>query len=642
MKLSIVIVNYNVKYFLEQCLNSVLEAIKSIETEVWVVDNNSVDGSCSMLKEKFPNVKLIENKENTGFSYANNQAIKQSIGEYILLLNPDTIVKEDTFQKCIAFMDEHKEAGGLGVKMLDGKGNFLPESKRALPSPLVAFYKIFGLSTLFPKSKRFSKYHLGYLDKNKTHEVEILAGAYMFLRKSVLDKIGLLDDTFFMYGEDIDLSYRIILGGYKNYYFPETQILHYKGESTKKGSVNYVLVFYNAMIIFAKKHFSKKNAKLFSFLIKTAIFFRAGLAIIHRIFKKTIVPLSDAIFIYLGFFISSHIWQQIKFETIVYSNLFQFIILPAYSIFTIVTFYFSGVYDKSKSLLNLFKGLIYGIIGLFILYALLPENLRFSRAVILLGSVWMLTVIPLYRIFFETIGLSIFKIQKSKRKKTAIIADFEESERILKLIKQTKLPVDYIGNICPSDQVSTKDFLGDLNQLEEIIRINKLDELIFSSENISSKRIIELMLDHAHLNIDYKIVPLGSNSIIGSNSIDTINDIYYLNINSIDKEKNQRLKRLTDLYISIIAIVILPIAIFTKKPFRKIANIFLAILGKRTWVSYAEDDNARNLPKLKQGIYSTAQMKKKSHLSIDELNLNYAKDYRMTNDILIFFNNFLH
>ncbi|MFH1937874.1 MAG: glycosyltransferase family 2 protein, partial [Bacteroidota bacterium] len=239
MQLSIIIVNYNVKYFVEQCIHSIQNAVNGLTAEIFVVDNNSVDGSVRMIREKFPEVHLIENKDNKGFSKANNQAIRKAKGEYILLLNPDTILEDDTLTKCVSFMEGHPDAGGLGVKMIDGKGKFLPESKRGLPSPSVAFFKMFGFSSLFPKSKLFNKYHLGYLDKDKTHEVDILAGAFMMLRKKVLDEIGLLDEEFFMYGEDIDLSYRITKAGYKNYYFPSTRIIHYKGESTKKSSVNY-------------------------------------------------------------------------------------------------------------------------------------------------------------------------------------------------------------------------------------------------------------------------------------------------------------------------------------------------------------------------------------------------------------------
>ena len=198
MDLSVIIVNYNVKYFLEQCLHSVEKAMEGLSVEVFVVDNNSVDGSVNHIRPKFPWVRIIENKKNLGFSKANNQAIKESSGRYVLLLNPDTVVEEQTFRKCIAFMDAHPEAGALGVKMIDGKGHFLPESKRSLPTPAVAFCKVFGLSALFPKSKRFGKYHLGYLDKNQVHAVDVLAGAFMFLRKETISKVGLLDEDYFM------------------------------------------------------------------------------------------------------------------------------------------------------------------------------------------------------------------------------------------------------------------------------------------------------------------------------------------------------------------------------------------------------------------------------------------------------------
>jgi O-antigen biosynthesis protein len=255
MDLSIVIVNYNVKFFLEQCLHSVIKATEKISTEIFVVDNNSTDGSVAMLRQKFPEIILIENMANLGFSVANNQALSMSRGRYCLLLNPDTLVEEDTFIKCVQFMDSHPEAGALGVKMIDGQGVFLPESKRALPTPDVAFFKVFGLSRLFPHSKLFGKYHLGFLDKNKTHVVSVLSGAFMFIRKTALDKAGLLDENYFMYGEDIDISYRLTKTGYLNYYFAETTIIHYKGESTKKASINYVLVFLQGYDHFRQKTF---------------------------------------------------------------------------------------------------------------------------------------------------------------------------------------------------------------------------------------------------------------------------------------------------------------------------------------------------------------------------------------------------
>ncbi len=254
MQLSVVIVNYNVKYFLEQALHAVRKACIDIESEVFVVDNHSLDGSCDMVRNLFPEVNLIENKDNFGFAKANNQAIRLSRGKYILLLNPDTVIEEDCFKKVIKFMDQTPDAGAVGVKMIDGSGKFLPESKRGLPTPEVAFYKISGLAALFPKSKKFGKYHLGFLNQDQIHEVDVLAGAFMMLRHDVLQEVGLLDEDYFMYGEDIDLSYCINKAGFKNYYFPDTTIIHYKGESTKKTSVNFVFTFYKAMVIFAQKH----------------------------------------------------------------------------------------------------------------------------------------------------------------------------------------------------------------------------------------------------------------------------------------------------------------------------------------------------------------------------------------------------
>ena len=278
--LSIVIVNYNVCGFLEQCLLSVRDAVKGISHEIFVVDNASTDGSEAYISTRFPQVKYIYNTENVGFSKANNQAIAQSSGRYVLLLNPDTVVGESVLDEACHFLDEHDDAGALGVKMIDGDGKFLPESKRGFPSPWVSFSKIFGLSKLFPYSRRFGRYHLRFLDENSTHRVDVLSGAFMLLRRSTLDRCGLLDENFFMYGEDIDLSYRMTLTGEKNYYLP-LRILHYKGESTKTESLRYVRIFYQAMFIFLRKHYP--HYKLFALLsIKTAIYMRATTAAVRR------------------------------------------------------------------------------------------------------------------------------------------------------------------------------------------------------------------------------------------------------------------------------------------------------------------------------------------------------------------------
>ncbi len=270
MKLSIVIVNYNVRFYLEQCLLSVEKALTGVCGEVFVVDNNSSDDSMSYLQSKFPWVRYIENKENVGFSCANNQAIREVRGEYVLLLNPDTFIGERTLRECIDFMDKNPQAGMCGVGMLKADGSFAPESRRGVPTPFVAFCKMSGLGALFPKSRLFGGYYMQYLNKHSINPIEIVSGAFMFIRKEALDKVGLLDEAFFMYGEDIDLSYRVLKAGYQNYYIP-TQILHYKGESTKKDSIKYVNAFHKAMVIFFKKHFAQYSVIYSAFITLTVV-----------------------------------------------------------------------------------------------------------------------------------------------------------------------------------------------------------------------------------------------------------------------------------------------------------------------------------------------------------------------------------
>ena len=254
-----------------------------MEGEIFVVDNNSTDGSKEFFTDKFPGINFIWNTENEGFAKANNKALHQASGDYIIFLNPDSIVAEDCFEKCIAFIQSKNNDIACGVKMIDGSGKFLKESKRAFPSPAISLYKLSGLTKLFPKSTIFSKYHLGYLDENVNHEIDVLAGAFMMMPKKIADKVGGFDEDFFMYGEDIDLSYRIQKAGYKNFYFAETTIVHFKGESTKKGTLNYVKLFYTAMSVFVKKHYANKGAGFYNFFLQAAIVFRGSISAISQI-----------------------------------------------------------------------------------------------------------------------------------------------------------------------------------------------------------------------------------------------------------------------------------------------------------------------------------------------------------------------
>ena len=267
---TVIIVSYKVRYYIEQCLNSVLRSVS--DAQIIVVDNNSEDGSVEYLKERFPKVEIIANNFNAGFGRANNMALSRAKGRYVLFLNPDTVVAERTIPGCIEYMDAHPETGSVGVRMQYGNGRFALESRRSLPTPSVSFWHMSGLGRLFPRSRVFAKYHLTYMNRDEVCPIDVVSGAYMFIRKEALEKTGGFDESFFMYGEDIDLSYRILQQGYKNAYLP-LPIVHYKGESTNKTSYSYAKVFYDAMLIFFNKHF-RRYSHLFAMTVKVILAFR--------------------------------------------------------------------------------------------------------------------------------------------------------------------------------------------------------------------------------------------------------------------------------------------------------------------------------------------------------------------------------
>ncbi len=638
--LSVIIVNYNVKHFIEQCLHSVYNASKNLKVEVFVVDNNSVDGSVQFIKEKFPQVQLIENKTNTGFAVANNQAIKQSTGKYVLLLNPDTVVQEDTFDKTFAFMEAHPDAGGLGIKMVDGKGNFLPESKRGLPTPAVAFYKIFGLARLFPGSKKFGQYHLTYLDKNKNHQVDVLSGAFMLMRKETLDKVGLLDETFFMYGEDIDLSYRITLGGYNNYYFADSSIIHYKGESTKKSSVNYVIVFYKAMAIFAKKHFSANHAKLFDFLIHLAIFIRATMAITTRFIKQAFFPAIDFALILIGLYIIKDFYEsEFKFAEGYYSKRLTNFAFPAYTLIWMFFSFLSGGYDRPFKLLKMIRGVLVGTGFILIIYSLLPEDYRFSRALILLGTAFTVSVYLITRILYNLFGLKQFKFKtEEKSKRIIIIGNEDEFDRVYGLLKETRINAGFVGFVSNNDNgVKHQFYIGNFNQVNEIVDVHAINEIIFCAKNVSSQNIIDKMLTLVTKGVDFKIAPPESLSIIGSNSIDTAGDLYVIDVNNVGKPENKRKKRLFDLMASAALLFLSPFLIFLQKnKINFIINCFKVILGIYSWVGYGKAPR-KDLPEIKPSVLTPAD-NQSNHQGGDKTNilfLSYSKDYTIEKDMKI-------
>lgn len=647
MDLSIVIVNYNVKYFLEQCLHAVSQAITDMDAEIFVVDNCSADGSVQMIKDKFPQVKLIENTTNHGFAKANNQAVRLAAGRYILLLNPDTVVQDDTFVSCIGYMDANPNAGCMGVKMIDGIGRYLPESKRALPTPLVAFYKVFGLSRLFPRSRRFAQYHLGYLDRDKIHKVDVISGAFMLIRKEVLQKTGLLDEDYFMYGEDIDFSYRVKQAGYDNIYYPLTTIIHYKGESTKKSTINYVLIFYRAMIIFAKKHFKESTFRYYSFFIHIAIYFRAGISILNRFIERIITPLSDALIIYAGFMLFLPFWEKHHFgEPDYYPPEYMQIAVPGYILIWVFSVFLATAYEKKVKLADLARGVLTGTVIILVIYALLPESWRFSRALILIGTIWVLLTTIVVRYLLSRLDKNTYALEWSKkRKRIIIVGNAKECQRVYSLINQTQIVPELLGFVNNGDKSTTGDYIGHLDQIDEIVRINQADELVFCGASVSSKQIIKTMLQFTDTGIEFKIAPPESISVIGSNSNDTAGDLYVLHFNTLSRKLNRQKKWLLDKFLAVIFLALSPLLlVLVKERAGLLRNIFRVMFGMASWVGYHQTTGGEHpgLPEIKAGVLTPAHPVMKAITDreyIEKVNLSYAKDYRLTNDIRIILSN---
>ncbi|GCD77596.1 hypothetical protein JCM31826_10780 [Thermaurantimonas aggregans] len=493
---SVVIVSYNVSAYLKLCLHAVFKAIGKHTVEVWVVDNASTDDSVQMVAECFPEVRLLANTENVGFSKANNQALRLAKGQYLLLLNPDTVVPETIFDTCKRIMEAHPEVGAAGIRMLDGDGRYLPESKRGMPTPWVSLIKISGIYKLFPRSKVFNKYYLGHTSPLENQYVEILAGAFMLVRREVAQRIGYLPEEYFMYGEDIDFSYQLLQSGFKNYYIAEDKIIHFKGESTKKGSLNYVYIFYKAMAIFSAKYFGKGNAFFYHVLISFGIILTAFGAALKRLIQAIGIPFVELFAFYAGFWYIHDYWE--KNHRFIsggeYPPEYVYGILPLYSLVLMLSIHLSGGYKKTQKLSDALRGLGIGFLIIILFYGLSPENWRFSRAIMVLGTLSALFWVLIFRNILKF--LKIIQPDLTKRDQVAWI--ITNSEHELDICSKHFRNTAYFN-----EKVLETSF----DSYKILLSAFRPDYVLFDSESISFSKAISLAerLQDTSVKMLYKI-----------------------------------------------------------------------------------------------------------------------------------------
>lgn len=634
MKLSVIIVNYNVKYFIEVCLHSVFRAAEGIDTEVIVVDNNSMDDSCAMIKAKYPQVTLIENKENTGFGHANNQGVAIAKGEYILFVNPDTVMPEDFLQKMVGYMDQHPEAGSAGPKLIDGRGVYAPDGKKSFPSLSVAIFKTTGVNKIFSKSPYFNKYYAVHVAEDEVAEVDILSGCCMLVRHSVIKEVGgAFDEAYFMYCEDFDLCYRIQQAGYKNIYYPETTLIHYKGESTKKATISHVRIFNDALSTFVRKHYSKTNAGLFIMLINIGIVLRAILSVIKQVLKVLRMPLFDALILLGTLAFMTEFWvEQVKnILPIPMSSIIR--TFPVYILLWTLSLYFNGAYDRSYRAVRVVRGMAIGTVAILAYYGLLPPELRYSRAIIIFtGFIGTVAMLGLHGLLYR-LGIFKFIPYDEIPGKGVIVASEPSYEKTLQTLRNVNYAPDITGRIAPGTEKGNA--IATLPDLKPYIYTAGIEEVIFCINGLTYNEIFRQMQKCGGA-YEYKIHLPGSNSFVGSNSSHTAGDLYTLDKRyDIADFARQRSKRIIDVLTSLAFILLFPVMIFiVKKKGRFLKNCFKVLTGRMTWVGYSLPNE--HLPAIRPGVLPPYNIREDyqpdTHMK-QEFDMKYAETYAPATDI---------
>ena len=645
MDLSIIIVNYNVKEFLQNLLHSIDKAAQNITHEIIIVDNASDDGSIEFLQQKFPKVKLIINKENLGFGKANNIGMKVARGRYFLLLNPDTLLSENLLQEMTTFLDKTIEAGMAGCKILNPDGTLQLACRRSFPGPWTSFCKVTGLSTLFPKRKIFAHYNLTYLDENQTYEVDAISGSFMMMRKEVYEKTGGFDEDFFMYGEDLDLCYRIQKEGYKVFYVHSAQIIHYKGESTKRSSIDDTKLFYDAMHLFVKKHFS--TSILVEIILQTAIFFRKFFAFLGK--KRFIILplLIDVLIFDMSLFFAEKIYSSHSlWGGFPRSTIYLVFTIPVVLQTLVATL--SGVYRRDS--LSVLRTFLSVLIGFFILSSVTYffKEFAYSRAVLLITYLMIFFLFISWRVIIKLFFKIGIEGGNPENKRTLIVGINDPTIQIAeKLQNRSSEFHNVIGLIGLSkknigEKIKNFQVLGTLDNIIKVIRSNKINEIVFSSNEISYNQMMSIVSICRNENVEFKLIGKNLDFLVGKTSVAMLDDIPIIEIKyNISKPLFRFIKVIFDYVISLLVLfLVYPFIYLTLQVGKKptdftdlVVKIPSVLSGKCSLVGPNVLVSNSNVYLGKKGLTGLWYVEEFSGIDADKLNIFYARNQSLWFDL---------
>jgi hypothetical protein len=560
MDVTVIIVNYNVRQFLENALVSVRRASQGLSVEILVVDNASTDGSVEMIREKFPEVHLIENPSNLGFAKANNMALRLAKGNYFLLLNPDTILQEDTLVVMKGFFEDHPDAGLAGCKILNPDGTFQLSCRRGFPTPWVAFTKIFGLSSLFPRSRYFGRYNLTFLSPDETYTVDAVSGSFMMFRRSVLEDVGVLDESFFMYGEDLDYCYRVQKAGMGVYYVHSTKIVHFKGESTQRSNVDEIGVFYDAMRIFVHKHFTRSLA--LRAVLSLGITFRAMTAFLGRAGKPLSVALIDFSFVALAMISGEMLRYGELFHLPEYAYPAAWIVPPAVVVAVLFTL---GVYSGNRFSVSRSA---FGVIGGFVFISAIvffAKDFAFSRIVVGIAGAISTLLVPGWRLLFRIAGKVRPDVPGRKSlfgRRTLIVGTGPSAQAIIRKLR-TRVHDGYeiVGLVATNRKevgrrIAGIEVIGSVENAGKVINERRVTEVIFSTDGLSFTDILSVIARSSDRGVNFRLVPTSLEAIVGKARIDELDPIPLVEIDyNIHRVGNRVMKRGFDLLIAMALLV---------------------------------------------------------------------------------------